>query len=315
MLRVLKSAAKQLPYPLFLRAFYATYRVRDVPRSERNRRALGLPAVKDADLLSRKTSDTLFILGSGPSINRISAERWSAIARHDTIGFNFWLYHPFVPTFYMVESAPLNPATDEVCRRYREIARIRAADYANTPRLVMGLHVPGRHEVHEWPPAFRDGFFAVTDLLPPARSAQELQRLLRYLDRRAAFRTETGWQALFKYASSVTALITFGVKMGYRRIVLCGVDLGAQEYFYQDPNLYPELRHIEIVPRQNQHATMVRVSWRIPADQAMAAMQDEILAPRGVQLFVENSSSALWPRIAEAPAELFASASQAAAPR
>lgn len=304
MLRLLKAAGKKLPYPVFLRAFYALYRLRDVPRTEAQRRELHLPRVDEVDLAAYKKSDTLFILGSGPSVNRISAERWAGIARHDSVGFNFWLCHPFVPTFYMVESAPLEQGP-EVCRVYRHIAAARAADYAHTPRLVMGLHKPGRHEIQEWPREFRDGFVAVTDLLPPARTFEEFRFLLHYLDRREAFAAQPGWHSLFKYASSVTALIAFGVKMGYRRLVLCGIDLGRQEYFYQDPELYPDYRAMEVVSRQAQHATMVRVSWRIPADQVILALKQEILTPRGVELWVESRSSALWPRVEEAPAEIF----------
>jgi hypothetical protein len=34
-------------------------------------------------------------------------------------------------------------------------------------------------------------------------------------------------------------------------------------------------------------------------------MKRQLLDPRGIQLYVENRSSALWPKISEAPDSLF----------
>ena len=47
-----------------------------------------------------KTSDTLFILGSGPSISLITDYQWDFISLHNSAAFNRWFYHPFVPDFY-----------------------------------------------------------------------------------------------------------------------------------------------------------------------------------------------------------------------
>ena len=47
-----------------------------------------------------KTSDRIYILGSGKSILDITKEEWKVIKKHDTIGFNHWYVHDFEPTFY-----------------------------------------------------------------------------------------------------------------------------------------------------------------------------------------------------------------------
>jgi hypothetical protein len=56
------------------------------------------------ELQKRKKSDTLVILGSGKSINEISKIHWEEFAGYDTIGFNFWPVHSFVPSFYFFET-------------------------------------------------------------------------------------------------------------------------------------------------------------------------------------------------------------------
>jgi len=100
-------------------------------------------------------------------------------------------------------------------------------------------------------------------------------------------------------------MITLGVCMGYRKIVLCGVDLTRAEYFYQDPVLYPETAQLEYMPRTGKHFTLTRYAWgTMPIDEVVAELKQQVLDPAGVELYVENRSSALWPNIAEVPGAL-----------
>jgi len=47
-----------------------------------------------------KTSDRIYILGSGKSVLDITEEEWKAVENHDSIGFNHWYVHKHKPTFY-----------------------------------------------------------------------------------------------------------------------------------------------------------------------------------------------------------------------
>src|SRR4051812_41077020 len=51
-----------------------------------------LPLISPDRLMSVKRTDTVFVLGSGSSINAISDAKWQTIATYDSIAFNFWLY-------------------------------------------------------------------------------------------------------------------------------------------------------------------------------------------------------------------------------
>ena len=51
--------------------------------------------------------DTVFILGSGAIITELSPSQWELIRAHDSIGFNNWTMHPFVPTFYFFEPSTI----------------------------------------------------------------------------------------------------------------------------------------------------------------------------------------------------------------
>ena len=92
-----RSLAKRLPHPLLMR-LHQRYQLRTQSALARMvAQRTGLPVLETLDLSQIKTSDTVFVLGSGWSINEITEQRWKVIGRHDTIALNFWLVHPFVP--------------------------------------------------------------------------------------------------------------------------------------------------------------------------------------------------------------------------
>lgn len=47
-----------------------------------------------------KTSNILYILGSGPSVLDITDKQWQHIKSQNSMGFNHWYVHDFEPTFY-----------------------------------------------------------------------------------------------------------------------------------------------------------------------------------------------------------------------
>jgi hypothetical protein len=93
--------------------------------------------------------------------------------------------------------------------------------------------------------------------------------------------------------------------MGYKRIVLCGVDLTNQQYFYQDPDLYRDIAGLQFSPPQVPHVTSVPIDWRVPVSGVIRQLRREILDPAGVEIYVENRSSGLWPEVPEMPDDFF----------
>ena len=303
MWRALKSAISKLPYPVFLRVFWLWYFLRDVRRWKAARRRAGIASLEDLDLHAVKKSEVLFILGSGPSINRISAERWAAIARHDTVGFNFWLCHPFVPRLYFFEAIP--QADSKTYRTYCELANHRAADYRSVPKVVTELQHSVAGMLRDLPPEWREKLYTPRPVTVAARDEAEFAYGLRELDRRGLFEAATRIRRLFKYAGSLSSLVALAVHLRYRTVVLCGVDLATQEYFYQDPMLYPATSNLVPSPKLLPHLIFRELPWLVKIDAVLRQMRGQILEPAGIELFVENRSSALWPEVPEAPASVF----------
>jgi hypothetical protein len=300
MVEILKSLAKSLPYPLFLRLFYAWDQVRLRPRAEAARTRAGIPLLDQVDLLQIKSSDTLFVLGSGPSINRILPERWQLIAGHDTVAFNWWLYHSFVPKFYFFESIE-KAASPEAFDSYLTLAGRRANDYASTIKVAMEFHREGTQTLDHLPPAFRKNLFAAHKVEAPARNEEELVRALRYLEGRGTFQVAGRFSYLLKYAASLTTMLVFALKLGYKRIVLCGIDLKTPDYFFQDRRFYPESWEPPAAERNGSHDTDVPLTWRVPVTRAVAVIKKQLLDPAGMALYVESEDSALWPMLPAFP--------------
>lgn len=305
MVRALKEFAKNLPYPVLLRLYYGWAIATQYRRFESVRKQVGFPLLDEVDLSQVKSSDTVFLFGSGPSINQISAERWQAISRANSIGLNFWLYHPFVPTLYVTESVSYTQGNPEVCRRLLEAMQRRAGDYRETIKIITDLYEPGPQYVFDIDPGFRHNLYAAYDIPMPARDESEFAAGLRYLEGKGLFRVTPRIRALFKYSFSLPLLLSLGLRMGYRNIVLCGFDMGPHESFYHDPELFPEESQVRFYPVAAPHVSAERVPWMIPQPEMVAGINELLLRPAGVNLYVENRSSKLWPKIPEAPPSLF----------
>jgi hypothetical protein len=304
-LNTAKHLLYKLSHPLFLRAYYLKYLLSDLRKEEYCRRQLAILPFAELDLRAFKRSDILFILASGSSINEISSARWDAIARHDSIGFNFWPIHPFVPSMCLMEAIPKNSPYG-MFTHFCRIAHRRAKDYTKVTKVVTELRnaLPEMRFAgsEEWVgPMYTLRTFPVA-----ARTEAEFSYGLSYLRSKGLFNAADRISIVFKQASTLSSLIALAIRMQYRTIVLCGVDLNHSEYFYQDSVLYPETASLEFSPRHQPHATNSPMPWRITIEFVILEMKRQLLDPAGIQIYVENRSSALWPRILEAPASLFA---------
>jgi hypothetical protein len=298
---MIRTLAKSLPHPLLMRLHQRYQLAQQSSLARAFARRSGLPLLETLDLAPLKTSDTMFVLGSGPSINQIPDARWQVIGRHDTIAMNFWVVHPFVPRLYIFENLARTPGCEVIFDALQMLFERRALDYRNTVKIGTELASEGRQTLLEIPQDFRPHCYIGHSANIVARDEKELVAGLRYMLRRGMFAQAGHMPWLFKVAGSVLASLSIAVRMGYRRIILCGIDLKNAEYFYQDPERYPEAARWEFAPRNSLHPAAKRLKWLVPGQRVIAHFKREILDPAGIELFVENRSSALFPEIAELP--------------
>jgi len=183
----------------------------------------------------------------------------------------------------------------------------RAADYQQTIKVATEIHRRGRQTIDALPEAFRKNLYVAHSMPAPARNLRELAYAFGYLRARGFFHPHKNYSRLVKYASSLSALLLLGARMGYRRMVLCGIDLRTQEYFFQEPARFPQYAHLEFIPRWQPHDTNTSLEWRLPAAEVVQQIDRQFLKPAGINLYLENSDSALWPDIPLAPDWLWSS--------
>lgn len=306
-----RSLAKHLPHPLLCRLYHRVRLREESTRAAEFAALVKLPLLKTLDLWSLKGSDTLFVLGSAWSINDIPDEKWNIIARHDSIGLNFWPAHPFVPKFFLFENFVYNRQPD-MYDALRLLLERRSSAYANTVKIITNLYpIFGRdgwgtrQTMFELPEGMKNNLYVGFELPVVARNEDELRAGIRYMRSIGAFSPRPNIAWLFKYGGSVIAAMTFAVLVGYKRIVLCGVDLNQQTYFYQLRERYPEYADWEFVPKSEAHMTTRRLPWLVPAQSAVYIFKELILDPEGIQLFVENRASTLYPVVPLASHALF----------
>jgi len=253
----------------------------------------------------RRTSDTLFVLGSGETINDHPAEHWDRVGRHDSVGLNFWLLHQFVASAYLFEWVG-REATPEVAARLavrQELLRLRAHDIGDRPvmfRTPAWRAVGDRRlrpaDIEEQLGQAGMNLVVTSDLDFPELDADGFRRATALLRRLHALSPSRTWKYLASTRGSVLWAVIFGVRMGYRSIVLCGVDLTGVTYFFEDPGAPLRVPGAPL-PTNTQPGTIhktadpARPGATMP--QLLEAMRDEVLDPIGVSLQVGHPDSAL----------------------
>lgn len=270
-----------------------------------NKRSLGTPL--NRSILTRmKSSDTVFILGSGSSINQISEAGWDVIDDHDSMGLNRWPIHDFVPTYLIFEMPSLN-AGREMRRQYWELLEIKKADYEET-RLILKdvdrfFHTSSVDAVPDW---LTTGLMLSPDIeLPPllGDSRERFRTVLRCIDERNYLAQDGRIDQLFKKRGSVSYTLFLATILGYERIVLCGVDMVDSKYFWderrkrlnQEGIPIPE-PHMERDP-EKVHNTNDASRQGIPLEQIIYDIDEKLLRPNGIELYTETKRSALHPKV------------------
>jgi hypothetical protein len=189
-----------------------------------SRRNLDRHVVLDeAALRATRHADKLFVFGSGSSLNELTAEEISEIERHQTLGFNWFVRQEFVRCdYHLIRGIPDTDLDPRVWRpQLEEYFRL----LAENPRFAKTIFLVQR--------GFRatNGNRAIGLRLLPAGSCIYQWRTID--DAEAP--SENLDDGLVHGHSTLQECINFAYLLGWREIVLVGVDLYDRRYFWLDP--------------------------------------------------------------------------------
>lgn len=241
----------------------------------------------------QRCSDTLFILGSGYSINTLSDEQLQIIEKHDSFGFNFWPIHPLVPTLYFGEviDPELDAVSKEAYHRFGELATSRP-DYSMVPKLISDVNEKTQTHWGIFPESWQKELYALQTLPIFARNEEEVVNALRILQRLDFF-SQT--DVVLKYRATVVMLVALAHTLGYRKIVLCGFDITDPRYFYHDPR-YTSWNDFLSSPPGVIHATGTELPMMATVPETLSAFERVVLKPSQSELLLASATGALYPR-------------------
>jgi hypothetical protein len=229
--------------------------------------------LSEGELRATRTSDTAFVFGSGRSVLEIPGDEWERIGQCNTLTFSEFHRQSFVRAdYHMVGEVADEPGMDHA-RGLREYARRLRENplYANTVLLLQaGWLARSSNEL------------VGLRLLSPGARVFRYHRVNRGVGAppTRSFRDGIthGWNSSIS-ATNIALLI------GFRRIVLVGVDLYDRGYFWLAPgerrdNVPSEEAVVERFPTAQPVVELFR-TWR------------ELLEPDGIELEVYNPRSLL----------------------
>jgi hypothetical protein len=223
--------------------------------------------LSEPELLATRKSDTAFVFGSGRSLVDVFADEWERMAKYDTISLREFPRQQWIRADYHLTSEV--DFVDEYAERIRANPR-----YAGTVFIVQeGFRAECGNEL------------IGRGLFPPDA------RIFRYRRRRSrsAGPSRRFADGLVHGSSSIFDAANFAYLMGYRRIVLVGVDLYNKEYFWLGPG---ETRSYE-----QQGADAKKVFLGAAPIVSLLAAWHETLLDNEVELLVYNPRSLLAERI------------------
>jgi hypothetical protein len=223
------------------------------------------PTLSEDELRATRKSDTVFIFGSGRSILDIAPEEWRRIEAFDTISFSQFHRERLIRIDYHIVGETFD--VDEYARSIRE-----NPFYAETILAVQkGLEADASNDL-----LGRRLVPTTTRVFPYRRVSRG-----RYSPPSTSFE-----QGLVHGRNSSISTTNFALLLGWRRIVLCGVDLYDKHYFFlPEDGSRPwreklDIKPDDVFPNAEDTVSTFR-QWR------------PIVEGRGVELLVYNPRSLL----------------------
>lgn len=226
-----------------------------------------------------KKSDTVFLLGSGPSINELTDEHFRLIAQHDSIGINMWSRHSFVPTFYQCESP------DSEGLLLAEWHR-KAGAYSNVPVIFFDC-MKESPPLEKMPVEMLSNLHVAETYYIPGDSKTRLsyEVSLRAMREHGFFADHERLRIISRRRASGSFCLSLALQMGYKKIILLGFDLYKMDYFHD----FEQLKKPAEVYASQDTSSGVAVST------ILEAMVLAVAKPLGVQVFIGSTKSALYP--------------------
>lgn len=242
-----------------------------------------------------KKSDTIFILGSGSTINEINEKQWKNIKKHSTIGFNYFMFHNFIPDSYLIEPERVKDLL--LCKNLINLIK-KKKKYLSKTKIIM--HRMGCYKIIKY---CLKNYSIDFKLFTPFDFGFKTNIQIKKFLNSSLIKFSNYFFLPAQGCASVERIVLSAYLHGFKNIVLCGVDLNNNEYFFYKKTKYEnELKKnaqiIKIFNKKhhakNIHATNdVNKAKKGIAVSEILKIYNAHFKKNNVNLFVLNKKSAL----------------------
>lgn len=248
-------------------------------------------------LRKNKTSDTLFILGNGPSLNLLTPLEISKIKDANSLGISYsFLKKEIIPTYHLFSwENDFNNEWSALKTLVNNFAPYRK-DYHNTVLFLLKKAI--FRLAH---PRLLPAFFPENPKCCIVEQNDSIN-----IDEDRPFRDEDFRKSLF-YRGTLSAALDIVSKLNYKNIVLLGVDVDKWEYFYQNMSEMKivlektyELSHgVEHVKEKEMKyvGMYVKKGKCRTLEEYLYALKDYMDRINNTKIFVGFRSNFLYPKI------------------
>lgn len=180
------------------------------------------------EFLSYKKSNTIFILGSGYSVNSLSDSDWAIVRKFDSIGFNWFCKHRFQPTFYLIREQANNRARTTDIEDPSLLIRA-VNNYKKTAGIIADV---SSHSPHSYSYTKDKNLSLPCVVVRDNKSLRSSKSMIRSMHRDPFEKT-----GLIHGNATIVSILHLVYFMKYERIVFLGVDLYDSRYFWLPKNV------------------------------------------------------------------------------
>lgn len=250
-----------------------------------------LPSSNYRNFLSSRTSDNLYILGCGRSIEDLSDRQIDLINKSESIGINLFIVHDFIkPSYYSIEV--VDSGHDGKVKNSQILCAILKEKASKNKHLKFIVSPESWMTMKRMiPDILKYGKVSfIQQVGIPGSSIKYFPKLHQFAVSRF-IKKMLSPEMTFGKNASVVALVYFGILRGYKNIVLCGVDL-TSEYFWEGKSgvlKYPKCK--DFVNMHQSHGMMHKTDMTLlPVSTILSLINNSNC---GVKLWVGTSSSKL----------------------
>lgn len=263
---------------------------------------LGLKSSLEFKWSNYKKSDTLYILGSGLSVMDLTQNDWNEVKKHDSFGFNGWVFHDFIPTYYGIE--PM--ANNNVFNWYIRALRQKQEVFQNMPIFIQYQHMKMRGKHFDYEGIDQNNIYYHVPYMPNTTNERVLKRCVQRFVRQS----HLDFSEVFHYSGSLSYVLNMGYVMGYKKMILLGVDLNTSEYYYshgeagelaKDFNQFqvdrPNKEKWDLKATHNTMSKRVTESYGCLPISTYIGYFKEAIQDRNIELLIGSNKSALYPML------------------